>query len=107
MKDRSDWDFILNFTDELFYRLALSVACRSNISLADAHEEAWVLFEQGVFRLQCGDDDSEVGIVLSHSDEDCRAAMKQNKPLADYRQRVIEAAVEGTCMEGRGRVTLH
>jgi hypothetical protein len=40
MKDRSDWDFILNYTDELFYRLALSVACRSNISLAGAHEES-------------------------------------------------------------------
>ena len=107
MKDRSDWDFIPNYTDELFYRLALSVAYRSNISLADAHEESWVLFEQGCFRLRCGDDDSEVSVVPSHSDEDRRAAMKQNKPLADYRQRVIEAAVEGTSMEGRGRVTLH
>ena len=107
MKDCSDWDFILNCTDELFYRLALSVACRSNISLADAHEESWVLFEQGAFRLQCGDDESEFAIVPSHSEEDRRAAMKQNKPLADYRRRVIEAAVEGTCMEGRGRVTLH
>ena len=93
MKDRSDWDFILNYTDELFYCLALSVACCSNISLADAPEESWMLFEQGVFRLQCGDDDSEISIVPSHSDEDCRAAMEQNKPLADYRQ--------------RGRVTLH
>ena len=68
-------------------------ASGADMSLADAHEESWVLFEQGVFRLQCGDDDSEVGIVPSHSDEDRRAAMKQNKPLADYRQRV--------------RVTLH
>jgi hypothetical protein len=66
-----------------------------------------VLFEQGVFRLQCGDDDSEVGIVPCHSDEDRRAARKQNKPLADYRQRVIEGAVEGTSMEGLGRVTWH
>ena len=79
MKDRSDLDFILNYTDKFFYRLALSVACRSNISLAGAHEESWVLFGQGVFRLQCGDDDSEVGIVPSHSDEDRRAAIKQNK----------------------------
>ncbi|MDR6306763.1 hypothetical protein GGQ85_004499 [Nitrobacter vulgaris] len=34
-----------------------------------------------------------VDIVPCHSHDDRRAAIEQNKPLADYRRRVIEEAV--------------
>lgn len=35
MKDAEDWDFILNYTDALFYRLAVGITGRADISLAD------------------------------------------------------------------------
>jgi hypothetical protein len=88
MKDSADWDYILNYTDALFYRLADGISSRAN-----AHEEVWALFEQGCFRLRCGDDDDSVGVLPCESEHDRRAAMEQNKPLACYRQRIIEDAV--------------
>ena len=92
MKDTDDWDYVLDTIDALFYHLAVGIGVRADMSLADAHEEAWVLFENGYFRLRCGDDDS-VGVVPCHSDGDRCAAKEQNKRLADYRRHVIEEAV--------------
>jgi hypothetical protein len=91
MKDADDWDYILNYTDALFYCLSNGIASRTGLSLEDAHEETWVLFEQGCFKL-VGTDDS-IGVVPCHSDDDRCAAMEQNQRLADYRRHVIEAAV--------------
>ena len=93
MKDAEDWNFILDTVDALFYRIAVGVACRSDMSLADCHEGLWTSFEQGCFRLRCGDDDDDIGVVPCETDNDQRAAIDQNKPLASYRQRVIEDAV--------------
>jgi hypothetical protein len=95
MKDAADWDYLINYTDALFYRLAVGIACRANMSLEDAHEELWSSFEQGHFKLKPGDgdDDDSVEVVPCDGDDDRRAAMEQNQPLAGYRQRVIEAAV--------------
>ena len=43
-------------------------------------------------RDQPGEGDN-VTIEPCHGDNDQRAAKEQNKPLADYRQQVIEAAI--------------
>ena len=85
MKDIEDWNFIFNTVDALFYRLPNGVIHPTGLNLIDAHEEAWALFEQGHFKLKPGDDDS-VAIEPCHSDDERRAAMGQNKPLADYRR---------------------
>ena len=45
MKDRSDWDFILDYTDALFYRLAIGVGTRADMSLVDSHDSLWASFE--------------------------------------------------------------
>ena len=58
-----------------------------------AHEEAWVLFEQGYFRLVNEGDDASLGVEPCYSRNERNAAMKQNRRLADYRRRVIEKAV--------------
>lgn len=51
-----------------------------------------MLFEQGAFRLLCGDDNN-IGVEPCHTEDHRRAAMEENKPLADYRQHVVEDAV--------------
>ena len=93
-KDADDWDFIFNYTDALFYRLAVGITSRADMSLADCHEELWTAFENSCFRLRDGDDDGvgEVGVEPCESDNDRRAAMQQNQPLTDYRRYVIGAA---------------
>ena len=91
MKDIEDWNFILNTVDALFYRLS-NGACRADMILVDCHEELWTSFEQGHVKLKPGDDDS-VGIEPCHSDDERRAAMEQNKLLADYRRHAIDRAV--------------
>jgi hypothetical protein len=68
MKDADDWDFILDTVEALFY--AVGITSRADMSLADAHEEAWGQFEQGCFRLWCGGDDDSVGVLPCHSDDD-------------------------------------
>jgi hypothetical protein len=92
IKDTDDWDYILNYTDALFYCLSNGIASRTGLSLEDAHEKTWVLFEGGYFKLKTTDSDS-VGVVPCHSDDDRCAAREENGPLACYRQRVIEDAV--------------
>ena len=92
MKDTDDWNCVLDTVEALFYRLAVGIGVRADMSLADAHEEMWALFERGGFRLRDDDDDS-VGVVPCHSDDDRRAAIEQNKRLAGYRRRIIEEAV--------------
>lgn len=37
--DLDDWAYVLNTVEALFYRLALGVGVRTNISLADCHEQ--------------------------------------------------------------------
>jgi hypothetical protein len=92
MKDVDDWDYILNTVDALFYRLSKGIVTRTGLSLVDAHEEAWELFEQGHFRM-VGTDDGRASVVPCHNDNERRTAVEQNKPLADYRRRVIKEAV--------------
>ena len=88
MKDADDWAVILDTVNALFFSLADGLACRAGMSLEYAHEEAWTLFENGYFKL-VGTDDN-IGVVPCLSDNERRLAAEQNKPLSDYRRRVIE-----------------
>ena len=107
MKDRSDWDYILTYTDALFYRLADGIARRVNMSLVDSHEQAWVLFEQGQFKLKPGAGESVVEVVPCYGDNDQRAAMEQNKPLACYRRQVIDGLGRRGSTSWSGRRSLN
>ena len=88
--DTSDWNLIFETVDALFFSLADGIACRAGMSLEYAHEEAWTLFENGYFKL-VGTDDN-IGVVPCLSDNERRLAAEQNKPLSDYRRRVIDEA---------------
>jgi hypothetical protein len=87
-----DWSYVLNHTDALFYRLAVIIADRADMSLVDCHEGLWASFEKGHFRLKPGDD-NDVGVEPCHGDSARRLAAEHNKPLAAYRRGVIEEAV--------------
>ena len=93
MKDADDWNIILETVDALFCSLADGIARRAHMTEEAAHEEAWVLFEQGYFRLVNEGDDASLGVEPCYSRNERDAAMKQNRRLADYRRRVIEEAV--------------
>jgi len=88
--DTSNWNLIFETVDALFFSLADGIACRAGMSLEYAHEEAWTLFENGYFKL-VGTDDN-IGVVPCLSDNERRLAAEQNKPLSDYRRRVIDEA---------------
>ena len=90
MTNADDLAVILKTVDALFCSVADGIAS-TRMSLEAAHEEIWTLLEGGYFKL-VGTDDN-VGIVPCHSNDERRIAAEQNKPLADYRRRVIEEAV--------------
>lgn len=91
MKDADDLAATLKTVDALFCSVADGIARNTGLSMEDEHEEIWTLFEGGYFKV-VGTDDN-VGIVPCHSDEERRLAAQQNKPLADYRRRVIDGKV--------------
>ena len=82
MKDCADWEFILNFTDALFYRIAIGIGVRADMSLADCHEEYGHRSSRGVFGWLA----PMTASASSPIDDARRSAMEQNKPLANYRR---------------------
>ena len=93
MKDADDWNIILETVDALFCSLADGIARRAGMTEEAAHEEAWTLFERGYFRLVNEGDDASLGVEPCYSRNERHIAIKQNRPLADYRRHVIEEAV--------------
>ena len=92
----SDSHFYINersgmATDALFVGLADEIANHGHEPSGLPMRGCGCPFEQGHFKLKPGDDDS-IEVVPCYGDKDQRAAMEQNKPLACYRQRVIEEA---------------
>jgi hypothetical protein len=94
MTDINDdnWTTILDIVDALFARLADSLINRTGASPLDTHERLWIAFDRGYFRLT-SDADDNLRVEPCLSADQRRLAVEQNKPLADYRRRVIEAAV--------------
>lgn len=86
--DANDLGAILETVDALFCSVAVGIA--GSTGMEAAHEEIWTLFEGGYFKLV--DTDDTVGIVPCHNHDERRLAAEQNKPLSDYRRRVIEEA---------------
>ena len=91
MMDADDLGVALEIVDALFCSVADGIVSSTGMSLETTHDEIWMLFEGGYFKLVSTDDN--LGIVPCHSHDERRAAAEQNKPLSDYRRRVIEGAV--------------
>ena len=83
---------MLETVDAVFSITAEETADRENISLEDAQEGMWALFEAGFIRLVSHSDSMGIELCLSRNER--RAAAKKNKLLANYRRRIGEGALD-------------
>jgi hypothetical protein len=65
----------------------------NNISVEDALDGSWTLFEAGFLRLVT-DDDEHVGVEPCDNRAEQRAQARRNKPLVEFRRRLL-AETEG------------
>jgi hypothetical protein len=72
--------------DALLHRVAEQTAAIKNISIEDALEETWELFERGFLRLVGGDGDCPLGFEPTSRTER-RDAAKRNKQSIQARRR--------------------
>jgi hypothetical protein len=80
--------------DVVFRDVAEKAAAKNNISIEDAIEGSWALFEAGFLRLVARDDD-RVGMEPCRENRvEQRAQAKKNRPLVELRRRVL-AETEG------------
>jgi hypothetical protein len=85
---------MVKIVDVVFRRMAEKAAAENNISIEDAIEGSWALFEAGILRLVARDDD-RVGIEPCRENRvEQRAQAKKNRPLVELRRRVL-AETEG------------
>jgi hypothetical protein len=78
--------------DALFRIIAEETAARESISLEDAQEGMWALFESGLIRPVSDSDGMGIEPCLSRNER--RAAARKNKLLADYRRRIGEGLLD-------------
>jgi hypothetical protein len=83
---------MLEIVDVVFGITAEETADRENISLEDAQEGMWALFEAGFIRLVSHSDSMSIELCLSRNER--RAAAKKNKLLANYRRCIGEGALD-------------
>jgi hypothetical protein len=84
---------MIKILDVLFRELAEKAAARDNISIEDALDGSWTLFEAGFLRLVT-DDDEHVGIEPCDNRAEQRAQARRNRPLVELRRRLL-AETEG------------
>jgi hypothetical protein len=91
--ERATNEAMIKILDVLFRDLAEKAAARDNISIEDALDGSWTLFEAGFLRLVT-DDDEHVGIEPCDNRAEQRAQARRNKPLVELRRRLL-AETEG------------
>jgi hypothetical protein len=80
--------------DVMFRDVAEKAAAENNISVEDAIESSWTMFEDGFLRLVAVDGDG-VGIVRCRANRvEQHAQAKANRPLVEIRRRLL-AETEG------------
>jgi hypothetical protein len=85
---------MVKIVDVLFRGMAEKAAAENDISIEDAIEGSWTLFEAGFLRLVAGDDD-RVGIKpCREARAEQRAQARRNSPLVELRRRLL-AETEG------------
>jgi hypothetical protein len=93
---------MVEIVDAVFSITAEETAVRENISLKDAREGMWALFEAGFIRLVNHSDGTGVEPCLSRNER--RAAAKKNKLLANYRRRIGEGTLWVEQVESDDRI---
>jgi hypothetical protein len=92
--ERATNEAIVKIVDVLFRDMAEKAAAENDISIEDAIEGSWTLFEAGFLQLFAGDND-RVGIEpCREARAEQRAQAKRNRPLVELRRRLL-AETEG------------
>jgi hypothetical protein len=85
---------MVKIIDVVFRGMAEKAAGENNISIEDAIEGSWALFEAGFLRLVARDDDRVRIEPCRENRIEQRAQAKKNRPLVELRRRVL-AETEG------------
>jgi hypothetical protein len=91
--ERAMDEALVKMVDTLFRPVAERAAARDNISIEDAVDASWTLFEAGFLRLVT-DDDEHIGVEPCDNRAEQRAQARRNKPLVELRRRLL-AETEG------------
>jgi hypothetical protein len=84
---------MIKILDVLFRDLAEKAAARDNISIEDAVDASWTLFEAGFLRL-VADDDEHIGVEPCGNRAEQRAQARKNRSLVELRRQLL-AETEG------------
>jgi hypothetical protein len=87
---------LVKMVDALFRPVAERAAARDNISIEDAVDASWTLFEAGFLRLVT-DDDEHIGVEPCDNRAEQRAQARKNKPLVELRRQLL-AETEGEAL---------
>jgi hypothetical protein len=87
---------LVKMVDALFRPVAERAAARDNISIEDAVDASWTLFEAGFLRLITNDDE-HIGIEPCDNRAEQRAQSRRNKPLVELRRQLL-AETEGEAL---------
>jgi hypothetical protein len=87
--ERETDEAMVKIVDVVFRGMAEKAAAENDISIEDAIEGSWTLFEAGFLRLVAGDDD-RVGVEPCRKTRaEQRAQATRNKPLVELRRRLL------------------
>jgi hypothetical protein len=91
--ERPTDEAMLKMADALFRPLAEQATADSDVSIEDALDGTWTLFEAGFLRLVT-DDGEHVGVEPCDNRAEQRAQARRNRPLVELRRRLL-AETEG------------
>jgi hypothetical protein len=89
--DDDDLSIMLKIVDALFSSIAERAVAREGVPFEEALEGAWSVYERGLVRLVDYPDRDSLGVEPCESRNERRTAARQNKLLASYRRRLVEA----------------
>jgi hypothetical protein len=91
--ERAMDEALVKMVDALFRPVAERAAARDNISIEDAVDASWTLFEAGFLRLVT-DDDEHIGVEPCDNRAEQRAQARKNRSLVELRRQLL-AETEG------------
>ena len=102
----ASWPDAVRIVDALFRIYAEQAAAQDGISIEDALEVAWSLFERGCMRVVSRDAE-HVGVEMCESRAEQRAQAAENRRLVEFRRRMIQPATQQGTIPAAALQTIH